>query len=51
MGIDWSYAALVGLVGFGMVVVILIILIFFIWITGKILAKKVEKPVTANQKV
>ena len=39
MAVDWSYAALVSVVGFGSVFAILIILLFFIWLTGKIILK------------
>ena len=36
MGIDWSYALLVGGMGFGMVFFLLIVLAVFIWLTGRI---------------
>jgi Na+-transporting methylmalonyl-CoA/oxaloacetate decarboxylase gamma subunit len=39
MIVDWSYAGQIGGVGFGMVFAILLILMFFIWLTGKVLIK------------
>jgi len=39
MGIDWGFAGQVGVVGFGMVFALLIILAVVIWLTGLILNK------------
>lgn len=51
MAVEWSYAGLVGVVGFGMVFAILVILFFFIWLTRKVLLKmNVDKPATPNEK-
>ena len=36
MIIDWGFAGQVGGMGFGMVFVLLILLAFIIWLTGKV---------------
>lgn len=51
MAIDWGYALLVSLVGFGLVFIILVILYFVIILTGKILHKTgLDKPAAENGK-
>jgi len=51
MEIDWSYAALICVVGFGMVFAILLVLAFVIWLTGKVLNRiNVDKPAASNEK-
>lgn len=51
MTVDWSYAGLIGGVGFGMVFAILLVLMFFIWLTGKVLLKmNVDKPDKTDKK-
>ena len=51
MIIDWGYAGLVGGVGFGMVFAILVILLFFIWLTGKVLVKMhIDQPAKSEEK-
>jgi len=51
MAIDWGYAALVSVVGFGLVFVILVVLYFVILFTGKILQKMgLDKPVVESGK-
>ena len=51
MIIDWGDAIRVGLVGFAIVFLVLVILAVAIWLTGKIvpkLEKPKEKPATAK---
>jgi len=51
MSVDWVFASLVGGVGFGMVFAILLILFFFIWVTGKVLLKmNVDKTAKPKEK-
>ena len=39
MGVDWGFAGQVGIVGFGMVFALLIILAAVIWLTGLVVKK------------
>ena len=39
MAIDWGFAGQVGGIGFGLVIVVLIILALVIWLTGLVLSK------------
>ena len=51
MSVDWPYAALVSGVGFGLVFAILLILDFFIWLTGKVVPLVTAgKPAAAKEK-
>ena len=51
MAIDWGYAVLVSVVGFGLVFVILVILYFVILLTGKVLQKMgLDEPAVENGK-
>jgi sodium pump decarboxylase gamma subunit len=51
MAIDWSYAALISVVGFGMVFIILLVLAFAIWLTGKVINRiNTPKPAASNEK-
>ena len=43
MAIDWGEAVKVGLVGFGWVFMVLVILAVVIWLSGYIISK-IEKP-------
>ena len=39
MGIDWGFAGQVGIVGFGMVFALLVILAVVIWLTGLVVKR------------
>lgn len=40
MTVDWGFAAQVGSVGFGMVFALLCLLAVVIWLTGRIISKR-----------
>lgn len=51
MGIDWVFAGQVGVVGFGMVFALLIILAIVIWLTGRVVNRTTsDKNKNANPK-
>jgi Na+-transporting methylmalonyl-CoA/oxaloacetate decarboxylase gamma subunit len=39
MGVDWTQAWQVGVIGFGLVFAVLIILALVMWLTGRLLSK------------